>query len=222
MMPAVRRLVLAAALAAVVVPVALAAPGDPQKKLTKADQAHARTVSLKLSDFGRGWSQEAPSKDNESKPRCSSYNPDQSDLIETGEYDSPNFSVPPGSFVSSSVGVFKTAAMARTGYGRVAVPALPRCFGELFRKGITKPQSATILFAGPLAFPRYGDRSNGYRIRASVKVGTATVPATIDIVLLNRGRIDVAVIFAGIQQPFAPAFERSIVAKLAARAAAAT
>ena len=36
------RLLCAALVAAVAVPVALAAPGDPQKRLTKADQAKAR------------------------------------------------------------------------------------------------------------------------------------------------------------------------------------
>jgi hypothetical protein len=216
----VRRLVLATLLAAIAVPVALAAEGEPQKKLTKADQARARAVSLKLSDLGRGWKSEPPSKQNQSQPRCSNYKPDQSDLIETGDYDSPNFSRPEGSFVSSGVGIFKTAEMARRGYTRVALPALPRCFGELFRKRFTKPRSATIFFAGPVAFRRYGDGSNAYRIRASVNVPPATVPATIDIVLLNRGRIDVAIIFAGIVRPFPSAFEQSIVAKVAARTAA--
>ena len=220
-MPAVRRLVLAVLVAAVVVPVALAATGDPQKKLTKADQARARAVSLKLSDLGQGWTAGPPSKEDSSNPRCSTYNPDQSDLIETGDYDSPDFSQASGSFVSSTVGVFRTAAMAKTGYARVVAPQLPKCFAELFRKGFKKPQSATIFSSGPVAFQRFGDRLNAYRIRASVKVPPATVSATIDIVTFNRGRIDVALIFAGIQRPLPLAFEQSIVAKVAARAAAA-
>lgn len=220
-MPAVRRLALVALLAAVAVPVALAAQGDPQKKLTKADQARARAISVKLSDLGQGWKQGPPSKEDNSNPRCSTYNPDQSDLIETGDYDSPDFSQAGGSFVSSTVGVFKTAAMARTGYSRVVVPELPKCFAELFRKGFKKPQSARIFSSGPIAFQRFGDRSNAYRIRASVKVPPATVSATIDIVVLNHGRIDVALILAGIQRPLPLAFEQSIAAKVAARAAAA-
>jgi hypothetical protein len=205
-------------LAAVLVPVALAAPGDPQKKLTKADQARARAVSLRLSDFGAGWKQGPPSNRDEPNPRCSTYNPDQSDLIETGTYDSPNFSRPDGASVSSSSGVFRTAAMAKQGYARVALPQLPKCFAELFKKGITKPNSATVLFAGPLGFPSYGERSNAYRIRVSVKTPSATVPATIDVVIFNRGRIDVAIIFVGISQPHPAAFEQSLVARVAAHA----
>ena len=213
-----RAALIAVALAAVLAGSALAAQGDPQKKLTKADQARARAVSLRLSDFGAGWKQGPPSKKDESNPRCSTYNPDQSDLIETGTYDSPDFSRPDGTSVSSSSGVFRTAAMAKKGYARVVVPQLPKCFAELFKKGITKPNSATVFFAGALDFPSYGDRSNAYRIRASVKTPTATVPATIDIVVFNRGRIDVAIIFVAISQPLPAALEQSVVAKLAARA----
>jgi hypothetical protein len=214
----VRGTALIVVLAAVLVPVALAASGDPQKKLTKADQARARAVSPKLSDFGAGWKQGPPSKKDESNPRCSTYNPDQSDLIETGTYDSPDFSRPDGTSASSSSGVFRTAAMAKKGYARVVVPQLPKCFAELFKKGITKPNSATVFFSGPLDFPSYGDRSNAYRIRASVKTPTVTVSATIDIVVFNRGRIDVAIIFIAISQPLPAALEQAVVAKLAARA----
>jgi hypothetical protein len=108
--------------------------------------------------------------------------------------------------------------MAKAGYARVVVPQLPKCFAELFEKGITKPNSATIFFAGPLAFPAYGDRSNAYRIRASVKTPAATVPATIDVVVFNRGRIDVAIIFVAISRPLSAALEHSLVARVAARA----
>lgn len=197
--------------------VALAAQGDPQKKITKAGQARARAVSLTLADLGRGWKSQPSSKKDASNPRCSIYNPDQSDLVETGKYDSPDFSRPDGTFVSSSTGVFRTAAMAMTGYVRVAVPALPHCFAEIFKKGITAPSSATIFSAGPLAFPHYGDRSNAYRLRSSVKTPSGRVSATIDLVVFNRGQIDVALIFLGIGQPLPAALEQSLVAKVAAR-----
>ncbi len=209
---------LVAALAAVLVGTAFAAKGDPQKKFTKAGQARARAVSLKLADFGNGWKSEPSTNSKESNPRCSTYNPDQSDLIEIGDYDSPDFSRPDGTFISSTTGVFKTAAMARTGYARVAVPALPHCFAEIFKKGITAPSSATIFSSGPLTFPKYGDRSNAYRITSSVKTPSGRVRATIDLVLFNRGQIDVAIIFLGINQALPASLEQAAVAKVAARA----
>ena len=209
---------LVVALAAVLAGTALAAQGDPQKKFTKAGQARARAVSLKLADFGEGWTSKPATNKQESSPRCSSYNPDQSDLIEIGDYDSPDFSRPDGTFVSSTTGVFKTAAMARAGYARVAVPALPHCFAEIFKKGITKPNSATILSASPLSFPKYGDRSNAYRLTSLVQTPLARVRATIDLVVFNRGQVDVAIIFLGINQALPASLEQTLVAKVAARA----
>jgi hypothetical protein len=190
---------------AVAVPVALAADGEPQKRLTKADQAKARSISLHQSDFPAGWAGKPTTNTSQGNPRCSNYNPDQSDLIETGDVDSPDFTRTDGSFVSSSVGVFKTAAMATTGYARVAKPQLASCFAELLK-------------VGPLAFRRLGDRSNAYRLTANVTVQGTRVPTTIDIVIFNRGRVDAAMIFAGIFRPLPFAFEQALAARVAARA----
>jgi hypothetical protein len=213
-----RKTAVLALLAAVLAPVALAASGDPQKAFTKADQARAKAASLRLSDFAAGWKASASGSKDSSNPRCSKYNPDQSDLVETGKYDSPNFTRgSDGSFVSVSTGVFKTAAMAKKGYARVAVAQLPACFGELFAKGVTKPSSAKILSAGPLSFPAAGDRSNAYRLVASVKTPSATVRVTADIVLFNKGRTDVATIFFGITKPLPATLERQAVALVLSR-----
>jgi hypothetical protein len=201
---------------AVLVPLAAAAAGDPQKAYTKADQARAKAASLRLADLGTGWKATPGSKDD-SNPRCSTYNPDQSDLVETGSYDSPNFVRTDGSFVATTTGVFRTATMAGKGYARVAVPQLPGCFGELFAKSFKKPNSAKILSAGPLAFPRIGDRSNAYRLVATVTTPTATIPVTIDLVAFNKGRTDVALIMLGIAKAFPPTFEQAAALRVLSR-----
>ncbi len=213
-----RRVTLIVVLAGIVVPVALAAKGDPQQRHTKADMALARAAAVHASDLGAGWKGEASTNTNQSRPRCASYNPDQSDLVETGKYDSPDFSRPDGTFVSSTTGVFRTAAMARTGYARVAVPALPRCFGQLFAQQIQKPNSITILRTGEIPFARIGDRSNAYRLTAAVKVGKTTVPVAIDMVLFDRGRTDVAMIFFSTPKAFPASFEQALAARVASRA----
>ena len=214
-----RRALLAAALAGVLAPAAWAAAGEPRHAFTKADQARARAASLKLSDFAPGWTaSKSGGTSSGSHPRCSNYNPDQSDLIETGKYDSPDFDRTANhSFVSVSTGVFKTAAMAKRGYARVAVRRLPTCFGELFVRGITKPSSAQVVSARPIAFPRVGDRSNAYRLIASVRTPSGTVPVTADIVLFNSGRTDVAMIFLGIARPLPASLERAAVARVLSR-----
>jgi hypothetical protein len=215
----VRQALLTAAVAGVLVPAAWAAGGEPQHAFTRADQARARSASLKLSDFAAGWTaSKSGGSSSSSRPRCSNYQPDQSDLIETGKYDSPDFTrTADHSFVSVSTGVFKTAAMAKRGYSRVAVRELPACFGELFAKGITKPSSAKVVSARPIAFPKAGDRSNAYRLVTTVRTPTAALPVTADIVLFNKGRTDVAMIFLGIARPLPPSLEQAAVARVLAR-----
>jgi hypothetical protein len=215
----VRSSILCGALvAATLVPAALASDGEPQKRLTKADQAKARAIVLHRSDFPAGWIAKPNTNTSQDSPRCSSYNPDQSDLIETGDVDSPDFTRADGSLVSSSVGIFKTAKMARTGYARVARPQLASCFGELFKKGAA-PATVQLLKVGPLAFRRLGDHSNAYRLTANVTVQGVTIPVAIDIVTFNRGRVDVAMIFLGIRGPLPSSLEQSLAGRVAARAA---
>ena len=150
--------------AAVAVPAALAAGGEPQHQFTKADQAKARKASLRLSDFAAGWTAKPDTSSSNASPKCKTYNPDQSDLVETGKYNSPDFSHSNGSFVSTTTGVFKTVAMAKTGYARVATPQLPKCFGEL----LGKQAKTTVYAAGPLTFPKVGERSNAYRLSVGI------------------------------------------------------
>jgi len=213
-----RLLGVAALAAAIAVPAALASNGEPQKRLTKADQTKARAIALKQSDLPPGWVAKPNTSTSQDTPRCSTYSPDQSDLVETGDVDSPDFTRTDGSFATSSVGIFKTRKMARTGYARVARPELASCFGELFKKGAA-PATVQLLHVGALAFRSLGDRSNAYRLTANVTLQGVTIPVAIDIVTFNRGRVDVAMIFLGIRAPLPAAFEQSLAARLAARAA---
>jgi hypothetical protein len=219
MMRAVRGVVVAVLALGLCAPVALAAKGDPQKKLTKAGQARAVVASLHRADFPpTGWQQQRkqPNKKDESNPRCSFYNPDQSDLVEIGSYDSPDFDQSDGSSISSSTGVFKSVAMGKTAYARVAKPALAKCLAELFKKGagVTK---TTIFSSGPLKFRSYGDRSVAYRVVASVKTPTP-VRAYLDVILVNKGATDIAFLGLGIQNPLSTVLEQSLVGKVVSRA----
>jgi hypothetical protein len=200
--------------AAVAVPAALAAGGEPQHQFTKADQAKARKVSLRLSDFAAGWTAKPDTSNSNASPKCKSYNPDQSDLVETGKYNSPDFSRSDGSFVSTTTGVFKTVAMAKTGYARVAKPQLPKCFGEL----LGKQAKTTVYAAGPLTFPKVGERSNAYRLSVGITAQGTTVKATIDFVLFNKARTDVAIIFFAIGGPLPSSLEQQVSALVASRA----
>jgi hypothetical protein len=213
--PRAAALVSLAALAGTFAAVALAGPGDPQKKPTAADQARARAIVLSRADLGAGWRRDTSSGSG-SRPRCSFYNPDQSDLVETGHAET-SFRRGNTNFVTSSVGIFRTVAQAKTAYRRVVRPELPRCLAEIFAKGTGNPKAVRILSAGPLPFPGFGDRSNAYRLRATYTTSSATIPVTLDTVLINRGRSDVLLGFIGIGPPAASSLERFLSGKVAAR-----
>ena len=78
-------------------------------------------------------------------------------------------------------------------------------------------QSLSCLRAGPLTFPKAGDRSNAYRLAVSVKTPTATLPVTADMILFNKGRTDVAVIFLGIGKPLPATLEQQAVSLILSR-----
>ena len=98
---------------------ALAGSGDPQKKQTKADQARAngrpRSDSPTSGRAGRRRRRARTATDPSARPTTrtspTSSRPGSTTRRTSGRAD--------GSFVSSTTGIFKTVAMAKTGYARV-------------------------------------------------------------------------------------------------------
>ena len=200
--------------------VAAADTGDPKKVIVPAVQAKAKAINVQLSDLpGTGWKPHVSSS-NGSSPRCSYYEPDQSDLTENGDANSPEFTLSSSSFVSSTTGIFVSAKQGRTAYARVIQPALPKCLAEVFRKGIGHPSQVAILSAAAVPFPQLAERTNAYRIVAALKPPkNVTVKVYLDVVAMNRGKVDVAVFFAGIGGSFSGPFEQGVAAKVASRMA---
>lgn len=210
------RVAAAALVALTVVAAAVAANGDPKKKIIPAVQAHARAINLHLSDLPPLGFVAKPSSPRSSAPRCSYYTPNQSDLTENGDADSPTFTLPNGSFVASTVGIFVNAKQGRTAYSRVVQPKLPQCLAEIFRKGTGVP--TTIVSAAQVSFPNLAERTGDFRIVADVKPpGSQAIRATIDLVTMNRGKTDVALFFAGVGKPISSAVELGLARKVAAR-----
>jgi hypothetical protein len=203
-----------------VVGAAAAAQGDPKKVIVPAVQAQAKAINIQRSDLpGTGWTSKPPTPDD-SNPRCSYYNPDQSDLTENGDADSAEFSHGQEAVVSSSTSIFASAAQGRTAYARVVRPDLPKCLAELFRKGTGQAARFTIVSVAPLSFAKLADKTNAYRIVTDYRASTGQkVRVTFDIVVLNRGKVDVALLFLRIGGAFSASFERGIASKVAARMA---
>lgn len=190
---------------------------DPKKVIIPAVQAKAKAINVKLSDLPAASWTPKPSNPASSSPTCSYYNPDQSDLTENGNADSPEFTLPNSSFVASSTSIFKSAAQGRIAYARVVQPKLPLCLAEIFQKGAGGAGKVKIVSVGPRAFPKLADRSNAYRIVADFKSGKTAIRAVLDIVVMNRGKADVVIFFAGIGFVFNDSFEHSVAGKVAAR-----
>src|SRR5690348_12678169 len=93
------------------IPTAVAAKGDPQKAHTPADMAKARSIAIRRADLPAGtWKAEKSSSDDSSL-RCPGFEPDMSDLVETGTADSPDFTnEQTGAYISSTAGIFKSTA----------------------------------------------------------------------------------------------------------------
>ena len=194
-----------------------ASPNDPKKVIVPAVQAKAKAINLRLSDLpaAMGFKAKQASPDT-GNPRCSYYNPNQSDLTENGDAKSPEFTLASASFISSSASIFKTATQGRTAYSRVVQPKLPNCLAEVFRKGAA-PTKVTIVSSKEISFPKLAERSNAYRIVASFKSGSKRIAVYLDVVVMNRGKVDVVIFFAGIGNFFNSTFEHDLAAIVAAR-----
>ena len=210
--------------ALVVVGIAAAAnPHLPKKVIIPAVQAKAKAINVRISDLPPGDWTAKPAAPDTGTPHCSYYNPDQSDLTENGNANSKELTAPTASFVSSSTSIFKTAAQGRTAYKRVVQPKLPKCLGEIFAKGAAKTFKVTNLSAVAKPFPKLAERSNAYRISADF-TSTQRRPRRRDAWhrvaaerVMNRGKVDTVVFFAGIGRAFLDTVEQSVAGKVAAR-----
>lgn len=197
-----------------------ASTGSPKKVIIPAVQAKAKAINVKLSDLpAAGWTAKPADNSKSNTPKCSYYNPNQSDLTENGDANSPQFTLPSASYVSSSTSIFKSAAQGRTGYARVIQPKLPLCLAELFKKGAGPKANVKILSAAERKFTNVAERTNAYRIVADFIVSKTKVHTVADFVVFNRGKVDTVIFFVGIGGSFNDAFEHSVAAKVAARAA---
>jgi hypothetical protein len=218
----VKFLALAGALLVVTASASAAGPSEPKKVIVPAVQAKARAINVHLSDLPASLGfVPKPSGPDTGTPRCSYYNPNQSDLTENGDAKSPEFTLTSGasagSYIASNIGIFKTAAQGRTAYARVVQPKLPLCLAELLKTGAGS--SVTIVSSRPIKFPKLAERTNAYRIVATVKSGKQKIPVYLDVVVMNRGNVDAVIFFAGIGNFFNSGFERAIASKVAARSA---
>jgi hypothetical protein len=215
-----RRLLIALLLGLVAVGAASARnPHDPQTRFSAADQAWARTLLVTGADLtGGGWRSHRSSPDG----TCRSFNPDESDLVETGERKSPEFDRN-GSLVTSMAMVFKSSAQAQASWNREVKAQLLDCLAEGLNQASTGQVQVWITSRGPLAVPALAPRRAGFRVRLAFNVQGVRLGANLHLVVLGRGRANVLLITMSTGRPLTPlpaGLERSLTARLAQRLSA--
>jgi hypothetical protein len=211
-MRTVRRLLLVAVVLALVsAGAALAARGDPQKRFNPADQARARAMLLRQSDFGPGFRTVPPSGTGDVDYYCSAL--DESDLTLTGEAKSNGFVASFQSYGSASQ-IYATVADATASWRRGTSAAGVRCLTDAFRKaGLS--QGVRFVSYRKVPFPSVAPRTVAYRWVSSAN----GVRIYGDFVVLMRSRAHVALYFVAPVGPVEKSDQAELARTLAARMA---
>lgn len=199
-----RRRLLALLIACLALPaLALAADTDPKKQINPVDQRKAASIVLKRSDFVAGWKKVPSAPDTDADNSCPGYNPDQSDLVLTGEVEA-DFETSDGiPAVSSVANVYKTKGDAVKAWTRSAKPALASCLAQVLKREVEKTGGkVAIAKSGVIAFPKLAPRTVAYRVGFNVRVTeagkTTAIPFTLHVVVLGNGRGDCGLITFGL------------------------
>ena len=172
---------------------ALAGRGDPRERFTRADQARARAMLLRQSDFSVAFVSRASSNADDDF-YCAAI--DESDLTLTGKANSPNFTAQT-EYVTSTGYVYASRADSNASWRRGASTAGEQCLRIGIRAELQGGGAARLVSFKRLAFPRRGDRSIAYRAVASEQ----GIRVYIDVVAMQVGRAQAAVIYGSALAP---------------------
>ena len=222
-----RALVVTIAIAALATPaVAHAADGDPRRAITKGGQQAAKSVVLKRGDLGAGFVANARSKDKglPKGARCGGLG--EEDLTVTGDAASPDFRLAQGPVfvtVGSTAQVYRTLADANTSWRRGTSSKTATCLADIVRLSADPGQKITVVSAKRIPFPAVSPKATAYRLVLSVSAGNGPrVPAYVDAVILQHGRIQTGLVFTSIGQPVGEADRVALASVVAARMAKAS
>jgi hypothetical protein len=186
------RIVLAAAAAALATASAAAAAGTwPKLERNAADQTLAEKSILHIGDFtpGLGWTTASTgTSGNVHDSACAGPAFSDEGRVLTGKASS-SFKAT-GLQVWSSAEVMKTLAMARQDAAKTTSSAVVRCVTALIKKGL--PAQVRLVSVKRLSLPRVGDWSDAYRALLDVSVNGDKVRMQVDLILVQRSRIEIS------------------------------
>lgn len=189
----VARFGLAIAFVLTVAGIAAASRGDPKQEIRPADQARAKAMLLRRGDLNAAYKRINVS--NSDYPYCKVL--DESDLVLTGQAETPLFGLDAGLFVETvnSIGqVYKTEAQNAASWRRGTSAAGSKCIEVDMRREL-KPSGFTFVSFRRLAFPRVAPHVAAYRVTFSYR--RSDLRLTLDLVALRNGRAQPHIYFAG-------------------------
>jgi hypothetical protein len=192
---------------------ALAAHGDPQKRITPADQARARAMLLRPADFSVAYTTHPTSSGLGGDFYCAAL--DESDLTLTGQAQSPSFTAT-AEYVTSTASVYRTRAESNASWNRGTSKAGQECLREGLRGEFQGAASRLVSFRR-IAFPQRGDRSVAFQ-------GVATqqgIRVYLDVVAIQVSRSQTAVVYITALGPPPQGELRRLTGLVAKRAASA-
>jgi hypothetical protein len=215
-----RRAVLAVSLAVLTgaLLVSAAAAKQPRRAYTPAGTALAKSIVLRLSDLPPAWKADPSGSGGGGSVTCKSFDPDQSDLTTVGHAERSYESRDGLATASSIIGVFQSAAQARTSWNRVVRPAMLDCISQLFSEGASNKTTKTrVLSARRYELSVPAPRSAAYRLVADVATQGTHIRAYLDLIFAAGGSANTVMLVTSLVSPPTAAFERRLAAAIAAR-----
>ena len=163
---------------------ALAGKGDPLERLTPKDQARAKAMLVRRSDFSSPYKAIAPLQSGDAY--CKAL--DESDLTISGKAESPTFQAGVES-VSSVSRVYASVRDSNASWRRGTSAAGEKCLRTEFDKSFAT-QGAHIVSFARTPFPKLTDRTSAYRI----VVEAQGLRVFLDVIALKQSRAQVGLL----------------------------
>ena len=197
---------------------ALATHQDPQKRLTKADNARARAMLVKRTDLPTGFQPQLSSTADPHTDCAASVS--ESDLTLTGDAEGRQFALGVV-FVSSAAQVYESVTDASASWRRATSGPGTACATEVLRREFAK-QGVDLVSLRRIAFPRVSERSVAYRVTLSATTAQGKVPVYVDLVAMMHSRAQATVVVGSALVPPQRAEELRLARVVAGRMAMAT
>lgn len=187
---------------------ALAARGDPQKRITRADQARAKAMLIRRSDLGAGFKAKPASNGH---LYCGS--DDESHLTLTGNAGSPDFRSTKRKYfvVGGGSEVYKSLAQAKLAWKQQTSPATVRCARNSFLRDARhafRGELSASLVVHRVFFPRVARHTFAFEVVTDVSGPGGDVEIVEFLIALGYSR---AIAFVGFVSAFrAPSLQYEI------------